>query len=227
MWYDNLNKLQDIIGVKFQNRNLLVQALTHKSYAVSVGKKKWNERLEFLGDSILSAIVSDYLYHRFPKSHEGTLSRVKSQLVSRQTLTRWGKQMNIGEYVALSPGEESTGGRTRDSLIANTFEALLGAIYLEKGYAVAEQFVLKYLDSGEVLTRDTDYKSQLQEISQKKYRVLPVYTVAKEIGPEHEKIFDVTVKIKKRILGKGIGKNKKTAEQQAAKQALVKTKTLF
>ncbi|GAI15049.1 unnamed protein product, partial [marine sediment metagenome] len=114
----------------------------------------------------------------------------------------------------------------RDSIIANTFEALLGAIYLEKGYAAAEQFILKYLNSGEILTHNIDYKSQLQEVVQKKYKVLPVYTVAREKGPEHEKIFEVTVRVKKKILGKGSGKNKKTAEQEAAKQALVKIKTL-
>ena len=225
MYYGDLNKLQKEIGIEFKNRELLIQALTHKSFAVAVGKTKWNERLEFLGDSILSAIVSDFLYHEFPKSHEGILSRMKSQLVSRKTLNKWGNEIQISDYVALSPGEEATGGRTRDSIIVNTFEALLGAIYLEKGYKESEKFIHRFLRSWEDLTY-TDYKSQLQELVQKKYKILPVYTVTRETGPEHDKIFEVTVKVKRRILGKGTGKNKKEAEQNAAKQALLKSKHL-
>jgi ribonuclease III len=225
MLKEDLEKLQEVINIKFFDTELLIQAMTHKSYAVSAGKKKWNERLEFLGDSILAAVVSGYLYREFPAFHEGMLSRIKSQLVSRETLTRWGRQIDIGNYLSLSPGEESTGGRTRDSTIANTFEALLGAIYLDKGFEAAEQFIMKYLKASEFRSNN-DYKSQLQEIVQKKYKILPVYTVAGEMGPEHEKIFEVTVRVKKKLLGKGMGKNKKMAEQQAAKVAMTRIKEL-
>jgi len=215
----DLEKFQNIINIHFKNTKLLTLALTHKSYGISKNTNEWNERMEFLGDSILSAVTADYLYYKFPNATEGELSRIKSYLVSRQMLSRWAKKINIGEYILLSQSEEATGGRTRESIISNAFEALIGAIYLEKGYSAVQKFIKKNLES-ENLIYFTDYKSKLQEIIQKKFHILPVYNVIKETGPEHEKLFSVVVKVRKTILGKGTGKNKKEAEQQAAKQAL-------
>ncbi|MDI6641645.1 MAG: ribonuclease III [Elusimicrobiota bacterium] len=216
---NNISNIEKIIKMKFVNKQLLLEAITHKSYAVELGKLVWNERLEFLGDSVLSLIVADYLYSLYPNSSEGYLSRLKSQLVSRQTLTKWSKKLNLGEFILLSKGEEATGGRKRDSILSNAFESLLGAIYLEKGFEIAKKFVVEFLKEIKTIPL-TDYKSKLQELIQAKYKMLPVYKVAKEYGPEHEKNFIVEVYIKNRLLGTGKGRSKKEAEQNAAKNSL-------
>lgn len=162
-----LNEFQDIINIRFKIIDFLILALTHKSYGFATGNNEWNDRLEFLGDSILSSVVSDYLYHRFPDADEMILSRIKSHLVSRDTLAKWAKKIDIGKYIYLSTSEEATGGRAKEKIIADAYEALLGAIYLEKGFLIAKKFVNKNLDSENFLSY-TDYKSQLQEAIQKK-----------------------------------------------------------
>ncbi|MBU0952083.1 MAG: ribonuclease III [Elusimicrobia bacterium] len=214
-----MTKLENLIGIEFQNKKLLDEAITHKSYAIETNKDYWNERLEFLGDSVLSCVIADYLFTIYPGSAEGHLSRIKSQFVSRQMLTMWAKELNLGEFILLSKGEETTGGRERESILSNALESLLGAIYLEKGFKTAKKFITAYF-SEKKLTADFDLKSKLQEIIQAKYKILPVYTVIKESGPEHEKCFEIEVSVKKKVLGMGKGKSKKEAEQQAAKQAL-------
>jgi ribonuclease-3 len=220
---DNIKEFEKIIGIEFDNRDLLIQALTHKSYAIEHGIPEWNERLEFLGDSILSAVMADYLYHKHDEAAEGTLSRIKSQLVSGRILAYMAKRINIGKYVLLSAGEDTTGGRTRESILSDTYESVIGAIYLDQGFIPAKQFIIKNLPKRGILI-DADYKSKLQEMIQKKYKTLPVYTIVNVSGPEHEKIFKVEARIKRTLLGKGEGKSKKEAEQQAAKQALEKSK---
>ncbi|MFN3966231.1 MAG: ribonuclease III [Endomicrobiia bacterium] len=219
-----MTELESILGIKFTNKHLLEEAITHKSYAIEKNKPYWNERLEFLGDSVLSCVVADYLYSKFPDSPEGHLSRIKSQLVSRQMLVKLAKELNLGKFILLSKGEESTGGRTRESNLANAVEAIIGAIYLDKGFEMAKKFILKHIPSKQ-FSLETDYKSKLQEISQAKYKILPVYRVVSENGPEHDKNFIVEVKIKNKILGIGKGKSKKEAEQQAAKEAIQKLKS--
>jgi len=219
-----IKELEKIIRIKFRNQQYLTEALTHKSYAVeSAPPVRDNERLEFLGDSLLSAIVSSYLYKIYPEDDEGHLSQRKAQLVSRKTLYTWAKEINLGKYIYLSHGEETTGGRERESILANAFEALLGAIYLDKGYTGAEKFISQRLKEKKII-RKIDYKSQLQEIIQKKYKLVPEYWVIKESGPDHNKTFEIGIYFKKKILGRGIGKSKKEAEQEAAKNALKQLK---
>jgi len=217
----NISQLEKNIGIKFGNQGLLLQALTHKSYAIEQRIDAWNERLEFLGDSILSAVIAEFLYFKFPEKSEGILSRIKSQLVSGRMLAAIAKKLDLGKYLLLSIGEESTGGRNRESILSDTFESVLGAIYLDKGFETAKEFVIQWLPKRGIFI-DVDYKSRLQEIIQKKYKILPLYEITEVTGPEHDKTFQVTVRNKKSLLGKGEGKSKKHAEQQAAKQALDK-----
>src|SRR5581483_6858621 len=162
-------KLEKILGVKFKNAALLEEALTHKSYAMEKGGRVlFNERLEFLGDSVLSSAVAHYLFEKYPTADEGRLSQLKSMLVSRPSLTVWGKEIEVGKYLRLSDGEISTGGRDRDSIVGNAMEALLGAMYLEAGFEPTKRFIDKLLSRRKRLVT-ADYKSKLQEWAQKKY----------------------------------------------------------
>ncbi len=209
----SIEALEKKIGIKFQNRALLNESLTHKSFAIENSGRAHNERLEFLGDSILNASITEFLFNRYPNDNEGRLSKLKSQLVSRASLVDWAHELDIGNYLKLSQNEESTGGRNRDSLLANVMEAL------EHGFDQAHKFVLQKFSKKKRIV-ETDYKSKLQEIIQKKYRMPPTYAIKSESGPDHEKTFCIEVKIKKRTLGQGIGHSKKEAEQQAAHLAL-------
>jgi ribonuclease-3 len=218
---DNLKNLENIIGFKFHNRDLLVKALTHKSYPSDTGPSCDNERMEFLGDSVLATFVVDYLYNKYPEKDEGKLSQVKSQIVSQLNLSRWARDIELGDFVLMSKGEESTGGRKRDSLLSDTFEAIVAAIYLDGGFESARKFILGFLIKQKRLTI-SDTKSKLQEYFQSKYKTLPEYKLINELGPDHEKIFEIGVYLKKAMLGKGKGHSKKEAEQSAAKEALKK-----
>lgn len=211
--------LEKKIGIKFKNKDLLEEALTHKSFSMEKGHQLFNERLEFLGDSILNAAITEFLFKRFPKEDEGKLSKLKSQLVARPSLVEWAKELKIGTYLKMSESEEGTGGRERDSLIANAVEALIGAIFLDQGFEKAREFVLqKFTKKKRIIEKD--YKSKLQEIIQKKYKIPPTYIIQNENGPDHDKTFCTEVRIKKKFLGEGKGKSKKEAEQDAAHSAL-------
>lgn len=217
-----LEELEKKIGFKFKSHRLLEEAMTHKSFvAESNGSSSLsdNERLEFLGDSVLNTAVTEFLFRRFPKEDEGRLSKFKSQLVARPSLVEWAKELKIGSYLRLSLSEERTGGRERDSLLANAMEALIGAIFLDQGFEKARDFVLKRFSKKKRII-EKDYKSKLQEIIQKKYKILPSYVVQKETGPDHAKVFSMEVRIRKKFLGQGEGKSKKEAEQSAARNAL-------
>ena len=217
-------KLEKIVGVKFKNTALLAEALTHKSFAMEQGGKvAFNERLEFLGDSVLSSAVAHYLFNRYPDVDEGRLSQLKSMLVSRPSLTVWGRDIEIGRYLRLSDGENATGGRERDSIVGNAMEALLGAVYLEAGYEKTQKFIDKLLAKRKRLVT-SDHKSRLQEWAQKKYKIPPSYVVSRSYGPDHAKTFEINVAIANEVLGSGSGKSKKEAEQAAAKDALKKIK---
>src|ERR1700690_3595276 len=217
-------KLEKILGVKFKNTALLDEALTHKSFAMEQGTKvAFNERLEFLGDSILSAAVAHYLFNRYPDVDEGRLSQLKSMLVSRPSLTVWGREIEIGKYLRLSDGEIATGGRERDSIVGNAMEALLGAMYLEAGFEPTQKFIDKILAKRKRLIT-SDHKSRLQEWAQKKYKIPPSYSVRRSYGPDHAKIFEIDVAISNEVLGSGSGKSKKEAEQAAAKDAIKRIK---
>ncbi len=213
--------LQRGIRVKFKNQKFLEEALTHKSHAMEHGKKFFNERLEFLGDSILSTVVAHYLFKRYPTEDEGYLSKLKSQLVAGYALAIWARDIDLGNYLFLSVGEEATGGRQRESLLANAFEALVGAIFLDAGFTTAQRFIIRLLSKKKHFI-ESDHKSKLQELIQKRYKTPPHYTVVHETGPDHAKIFLMEVRVRHRLLGQGEGHSKKEAEQAAAAKALEK-----
>lgn len=217
---DEIAKLQEVLGVKFNNIELVKTALIHKSWAVEHKLQIDNERLEFLGDSVLAVVISDYLYNTFIEKDEGSLSKLKSVLVSKSQLAKWGKQLGLGKFVLISKAEENSGGRKKDTIIAGTFEALLGAMYLDSGIEKCKEFLYNKFLSNLKNIEIEDYKSLLQELVQKKLQTLPEYIIVKEIGPDHDKEFDCVVKINGKPIGQGKGKTKKQAQQNAAKEAL-------
>ncbi|MFI5362717.1 MAG: ribonuclease III [Elusimicrobiota bacterium] len=212
--------LEAVIGYRFRNPDLLKLAMSHKSYASESGSGAHNERLEFLGDSILAAVVAHQMFDEYPQDTEGGLSKRKSLLVSRPSLAAWGEELGLGAHLLLGNGEETTGGRTRQSLLANAVEALIGAIYLDGGYAPAETFVRAWCSRKHGGLLETDHKSRLQELLQKRHKTPPAYELASADGPDHDKTFKIVVRMAGRELGRGVGKNKKEAEQAAACDAL-------
>lgn len=214
------DELQKKIKIKFKNPALLEIALTHKSYAIENNINEYNERMEFLGDAILSTATAVYLYQKYSKSDEGKLSKIKSSAVSKTSLYPIAKKLELGRFVKISKSEETTGGREKESILANTLEAIIGAVFLDSGYKTAEKFIHKLLDNQKL--SPSDFKSDLQEIIQSKYKMIPVYKVIEEKGPDHDKIFKIAVNIEKKQLGVGSGKSKKEAQQNAAKNALEK-----
>jgi ribonuclease-3 len=221
-----LKKFQKSIGVRFTDLSLLEQALTHRSYShvTAQTRNDSNERMEFLGDSVLGLSVSQFLYLRFRERSEGTLSKMKSLLVSRKVLSAVSRDLGVGEYLLLSGEESEMGGRDRTSILADSYEGIIGAIYLDQGYRAANQFVSRTLLARitEILKDEehTNYKSLLQEHVQSKRLSHPVYRVRREEGPEHEKEFAVDVVVRGDVWGSGRGKSKKEAEQLAARAAL-------
>lgn len=215
----SLEELQKAFRLKFKDGKVLEEALTHKSFAMERGRGPFNERLEFLGDAVLSAIVAHYLFRRYPNDDEGRLSKLKSLVVSRATLTDWARDIQLGLYLRMSEGEEATGGRNRDSLLGNALEALIGAIFLDRGFSAAQKFVVRFLAKKKRIV-ETDYKSRLQELIQKRYKVPPTYVMAEALGPDHAKVFHMEVQVRHRRLGDGEGHSKKEAEQIAARAAL-------
>jgi ribonuclease-3 len=213
-------KLQEIIEYKFNNLEVLRTALTHKSYAAEYGgKKSYNERMEFLGDSILSAVIVETLYLIYTNESEGKLSQLRAQIVSAPNLSIWAKKINLGDYIFLGKSEDVFEARNRESLLCDVFEAVVGAVYLDGGFENAKKFVLKFLDAQKEIII-TDYKSRLQELAQSVYKELPEYKIIKEFGPDHNKKFEAVVYVKKSLLGRGIGSSKKEAQQSAAEQAM-------
>lgn len=214
--------LEEVVGYRFKDSALLKQALSHKSHASESGSGVYNERLEFLGDSVLASVVAHAVYASYPDEPEGNLSKKKSLLVSRPSLALWGEALGIGAHLHLGVGEESTGGRTRQSLLANSVEALIGAIYLDGGYDEAAKFIRAWYAERHGSLLETDHKSRLQEILQKRHKSPPTYETTSATGPDHDKVFQITVRIGERELGRGTGKSKKEAEQAAASDALKK-----
>lgn len=222
----NFEALEKKLGVKFNNGDLLVRALTHRSFLNEAGEPKLesNERLEFLGDAILSFVVSKLLFHRFPHHQEGNLTNIRSNLVKTASLTKIGQQLTVGDYLFLSRGEEESGGRQNAALIANTVEALIGAIFLDQGIVVVEDFIRRaFSPTLEAVIKSgsfKDAKNILQEKVQKKEIRPPAYKILDQAGPDHSKIFTAGVFVKNKLLAKGVGKNKLEAEEEAAKAAL-------
>ena len=212
--------IEEVLGYTFKDAELLREALTHKSYAFEQGADKHNERLEFLGDSVLAIVVAHHLFREYPERDEGHLSKLKASLVSRATLARWATKIALGRYIELGSGEETTGGRERPSILSNTLEAVIGAVYIDGGYDEAYRLLHTLFLDKEDKVVEADYKSGLQEIVQKQHKVPPSYTLLETTGPDHDKTFTVSVTLGSRKLGVGTGKTKKEAEQAAAQDAL-------
>jgi len=221
-----LSALQREISYQFNNPDLLELALTHRSYAneMSGGTFRDNERLEFLGDSVLNIIVSHLLMERFPHCHEGELTRLRASLVNEKSLARISKNFGINQCILLGKGESLRGGREKSSLISDAYEAFIGAVYLDGGFETAFGLVAKQftplLDQG--LTDDGDFKTKVQQICQDRFGCSPRYRLSDVKGPEHDKTFGAEIYIDGRLYGYGVGKNKKEAQQHAAQEALKK-----
>lgn len=218
-------KLEDNIGISFKDKELLKNAFIHRSYLNEHKNYKGqsNERLEFLGDAVLSIVVSSFLFEKLPASPEGELTQLRAALVRTETLAKLAQKLSLGTFLYLSRGEEDSGGRNNNSILANTFEALVGAIYLDQGTKVAEKFLeenvlLKWQELAE--TAVSDNKSKLQEVLQKLYHESPSYKIITTWGPDHDRRFEMGVYLGQKCLGKGVGKNKQEAAQNAAKDAL-------
>ncbi len=213
-------------GITFRDPLLLKLALTHRSYlhVTGQGPRESNERLEFLGDSVLGLVTSEFLYRSHPSEHEGQLTKTKSLLVSKAILSRRALAMGLGRFVLMSHAEVESGGRQRLSILADGFESVIGAIYLDQGFEAAQAFIERWLlRESKVIAADrrhTNYKSHLQEYVQSTFRTHPVYRIRSEMGPDHSKQFMVEVMVGRRSLGEGRGQNKKEAEQAAARNAL-------
>lgn len=220
----NAKALLKALELEPKDMAIYEQALVHRSLLNETGQPLTsNERLEFLGDSVLGLVAARFLFEAFPDLSEGQLARRKSQLVSTSTLAEWSREMGLGSYLRLGKGEELTGGRDKDTLLADGFEAWLGAIYQDRGFRAAEEFVLRYLAVQPAATqagRQADAKSRLQEWSQKLYKRPPLYKVVGTTGPDHLKIFEVDVVVEGKVLARGKGKNKKEAEQVGAEEAM-------
>ncbi len=223
-------KLEETIGLKFKDHHLLKTAFIHRSYINEHKNSEYthNERLEFLGDAVLELITTDFLYKTYPDKPEGELTNWRSALVKGEMLAKISRELNLGDYLLLSKGEENSGGREKDYLLANTFEALVGVIYLELGYDKASKFVHKFLlvHLEYILAAGAhiDAKSQFQEMAQEKVGITPSYQLVSEEGPDHNKVFTMAAHIGDRVVGKGEGSSKQAAEQKAAEDALVRLK---
>ena len=215
------HQLETIIGYKFKNPELLETALTHTSYAnESRTPVKHNERLEFLGDSVLQIVSADYLFHAYADRPEGDLTRIRASLVSESALFQFAQEIDLGSYLRLGRGEELGGGRCRPSVVSDAFEATIAALFLDGGIETARNFILPFITEGK--TAEDDHKTALQEVVQKHPDDRLTYTVTGESGPAHDKRFQVTVALNGKALAVGEGRSKKAAEQQAAKAALTK-----
>lgn len=213
--------LQKELGYCFSDASLLVRCLTHVSYDRGTGDEH-NETLEFLGDAVLNLAVSDLLMRRYPEKSEGDLSRMRASLVNTAALAEKALTLNLGTLLRMGKGEERSGGRKKESILAGAFEALLGGIYWDGGYEAARRVVERYfaLDIKEKKLGQEDYKTRLQEISQMLFRAPPTYRLVAETGPDHEKRFVTEILVSGRVMGRGEGRSKKQSEQEAAKRAL-------
>lgn len=228
----DLKELEKKLNISFKNKSLLKNAFIHRSYLNEHPEERLgnNERLEFLGDSVLSFVVSEHLYERFPSHPEGDLTNFRASIVNARSLAKIGQELDLGEYLFLSRGEEATGGRSRTYLLANTYEALLGAIYLDQGIELSKRYVQKYLlpSLDEIISKRLykDYKSHFQEMSQEGRGITPEYKILKEAGPDHEKEFTTGVYLGSRLISTGTGRSKQEAEQEAAKSAIANWESL-
>ena len=223
----DLSILQNSIGYQFKSEELLRHALRHSSYINEHGlaKKECNERLEFLGDAVLELVSSDFIFIQYPDMPEGKLTRLRASLVCELSLAFDARAFGLQDFILLGKGEESTGGRGKDSVVADACEALIGAIYLDGGLEPAKTFILKHIlndHTEKQMFRDS--KTALQEISQRLFQKTPVYELVGEAGPAHERVFTSNVLIGDKVFGTGSGRTKKAAEQNASREALQRLK---
>ncbi len=216
----NIKILQEQLGYEFQDKSLIVEALTHKSYKQPYD----NERLEFLGDAVLDLVVGEYLFFKFRKSDEGKLSKIRASLVNETGFEKLARALNLGDYILLSNAEENNGGREKSSLLSNAFEAVMGAIYLEAGLEVVSKIAITLIESNhDEISLDSlfrDFKTILQELTQARFGITPEYKVLSSSGPDHLKEFEVGVFIEGKEYARAIGKSKKIAQQESAKIAV-------
>ncbi|MGH7184648.1 MAG: ribonuclease III [Nitrospiraceae bacterium] len=226
--------LQSSLGYRFKTLSLLEEALTHSSLVneQKTASSQHNERLEFLGDAVLSLVISEYLASVLPQSSEGALSKVKARLVSEASLAQVARRLGLGEHLKLGRGEDRSKGREKDSLLADALEAVLAAVHLDGGFEASRSVTRRIFS--EELTQVAaqqeqpgagDYKTQFQEWCQKRHDTLPRYATVRETGPDHQKLFEVELSVQGQVVGTGSGRSKKEAEQQAAKQALQQLQT--
>lgn len=219
-------QLQKALGYSFKRISNLKRALTHKSFANEhkLPSREHNERLEFLGDAVLELVVSELLMERYPDFSEGDLSKMRAAIVNEKQLASLARKFSLGDYLYLGRGEEQTSGREKSSLLADAFEAVLGAIYLDRGYkkaaAVIRGHYLDLFDSKPTHEFYQDFKTELQERSQSLFRSIPRYRLVSESGPDHDKVFEIEISIQNDVMGRGKGRSKKEAEQEAAREAL-------
>lgn len=216
----DLRNLEERIGYTFEKKQLIIEALTHRSY-----KKPYNnERLEFLGDAVLDLVVGEFLFHKFENSDEGILSKIRASLVNENGFAKLARLINLGDYIYLSPAEENNNGREKPSLLSNAFEALIGAIYLESGLdkskEIAQALITQAHPVIDLETLSKDYKTALQEITQATHGITPTYVVLDSFGPDHKKEFEIAIILDDEQIAKAMGKSKKEAQQKAAKKAL-------
>ncbi len=219
---DHAQLLQETLEYTFKDKQLLIEALTHKSYKQPYN----NERLEFLGDAVLDLVVGEYLFSRFPNFDEGKLSKLRASLVNEEGFTRMARHIRLGEYIILSNAEENNAGREKPSLLSNAFEAIMGAIYLESGLDAVRIITIKLMESiypdMSLKSLFKDHKTTLQELTQARFGVTPEYRLTGSQGPDHQKEFEVAVSIEDKEYGRSVGKSKKIAQQEAAKIAIAR-----
>ena len=220
-----MEELERKIGYQFKNKALMREAITHSSYAKERKSQhiKYNERLEFLGDAVLSIVVSDYIFKHCPELPEGELTKLRASLVCEKSLFEFAKIIDLGKYLILSKGERNNGGAERPSILSDAFEALIAAIYIDSGYEPASKHILNFVIptiKNSKTKKNKDYKTTLQEIVQKNPGEKLEYVLVAESGPDHNKHFVVEVHLNSNVIGKGGGRSKKEAEQQAAHEAL-------
>ncbi len=221
-----LDELEKILGYEFKDKSILRLALTHSSYANELKNKDgdYNERLEFLGDSVLGVLISEYVFKQHPEFKEGELTKMRSKIVCESTLAEVASELQLGEYMLFGKGEALTGGRTRRSILADAFEALLAALFLDGGFVVVKPIIFEFMSEKIEMAEKglivDDYKTHLQELIQTKKENRIKYELIEEKGPDHRKLFRTAVKLNQVVIGIGEGRSKKESEQEAAKLAL-------
>ena len=221
-----IGEAQAVLQVDFADKKLLRTALTHSSYAYETGSPDFNEKLEFLGDSVLGLVVTEFIYDRFPQMQEGGLAKLRANLIRAETLAVVATELSLGDFLFIGKGAEQSGGRQNPSILADSLEAVIGAIYLDRGFAVAASFIIrlfeqKIVDQGRQKEQG-DPKTNLQELTMERWGTLPVYNIRNQAGPAHDPVFSAEVSVRGDVFGRGAGTSKKRAEQLAAEEALNK-----